>query len=74
MFISGGCITSAWDMNWLPWPVVPKRQWPAVEFKEKRGIMLAEHQAIVAREFNRERAAFYKLAWHLARRSLIWPA
>ena len=26
------------DMNWLPWPLVPKRQWPAVEFKEKRGI------------------------------------
>ena len=24
------------DMNWLPWPLVPKRQWPAVEFKEKR--------------------------------------
>src|ERR1017187_5730678 len=20
------------DMNWLPWPLVPKRQWPAVEF------------------------------------------
>ena len=38
------------DMNWLPWPLVPKRQWPAVEFKEKRGITLAEHLAIVARE------------------------
>ena len=23
------------DMNWLPWPLVPKRQWPAVRFKEK---------------------------------------
>ena len=53
------------DMNWLPWPVVPKRQWPAVEFKEKRGITLAEHQAIIARENNPERKAFYKLAWHL---------
>jgi len=53
------------DMNWLPWPLVPKRQWPAVEFKEKRGITLAEHQAIVAREQNPERKAFYKLAWHL---------
>src|SRR5262249_43563598 len=21
------------DMNWLPWPLVPKRQWPAVKFK-----------------------------------------
>ena len=53
------------DMSWLPWPLVPKRQWPAVEFKEKRGITLAEHLAIVARENNPERKAFYKLAWHL---------
>jgi integrase len=53
------------DMNWLPWPLVPKRQWPEVRFKEKRGITLAEHQAIVAREQNPERKAFYKLAWHL---------
>ena len=53
------------DMNWLPWPLVPKRQWPAVEFKEKRSITLAEHQAIVEREQNPERKAFYKLAWYL---------
>jgi integrase len=53
------------DMSWLPWPLVPKRQWPAVEFKEKRAITLAEHQAIVARENNPERKAFYKLVWHL---------
>jgi integrase len=53
------------DMNWLPWPLVPKRQWPAVEFKEKRAITLAEHLAIVARENNPERKAFYKLVWHL---------
>jgi len=49
-------------MNWLPWPLVPKRQWPAVEFKEKRGITLAEHLAIVAREQNPN-----------ARRSTNWP-
>ena len=55
----------ALDMNWLPWPVLPKKRWPAVKFKEKRGITLAEHQAIVARELNPERKAFYKLAWHL---------
>ena len=53
------------DMNWLPWPLVPKRQWPAVEFKEKRAITLTEHLAIVARETNPERKAFYKLAWYL---------
>jgi integrase len=53
------------DMNWLPWPLVPKRQWPAVKHGEKRGITLAEHLAIVAREMNPERKAFYKLAWYL---------
>jgi integrase len=55
----------ALDMTWLPWPVLAKKRWPAVEFKEKRGITLLEHQAIVARENNPERKAFYKLAWHL---------
>ena len=24
------------DMNWLPWPLIPKRQWPVVRFKDKR--------------------------------------
>jgi len=52
-------------MTWLPWPVLAKKRWPAVEFQEKRGITLAEHLAIVAREQNPERKAFCKLAWHL---------
>ncbi len=55
----------ALDMTWLPWPVIVKRQWPKVQFKDKRAITLAEHLAIVAREQNAERKAFYKLAWYL---------
>jgi integrase len=55
----------ALDMTWLPWPVLPKKRWPVVEFKDKRAITLAEHLAVVARENNPERKAFYKLAWHL---------
>src|SRR5579884_813742 len=55
----------ALDMNWLPWPVICKRQWPKIEHKEKRAITLEEHQAIVAREQNPERKALYQLAWHL---------
>jgi len=55
----------ALDMNWLPWPVLPKKRWPAIKFKDKRGITLAEHLAIVSRELNPERKAFYQLAWHL---------
>jgi hypothetical protein len=37
-------------MNWLPWPVLPKKRWPAIKFKEKRAITQTEHQAIVQRE------------------------
>lgn len=55
----------ALGMNWLPVPVVPKRMWPGFSFKDKRAITLEEHTAIVAREQNPERRAFYELAWHL---------
>jgi hypothetical protein len=48
-------------MNWLPWPVLPKRQWPAVRFKEKRAITLQEHLIILQKEKNAERRAFYEL-------------
>jgi len=47
------------DMNWLPWPLIPKRQWPAVRFKDKRVITLEEHQKIIAAEVNPERKALY---------------
>ena len=53
------------DMNWLPWPLIPKRQWPAVKFKDKRAITLEEHQKIIAAEVNPERNALYQLCWHL---------
>ena len=53
------------DMNWLPWPIIPRKQWPRVQYKEKRALTLAEHEAILAREANRERRDFYKLCWHL---------
>jgi integrase len=53
------------DMNWLPWPLIPKRQWPAVKFKDKRAITLKEHQKIVAAEVNPERKKMYQLSWHL---------
>jgi len=53
------------DMNWLPWPLIPKRQWPAVKFKDKRAITLEEHQKIIAAEVNPERKALYQLCWHL---------
>jgi len=55
----------ALDMTWLPWPVLPKKRWPEIQFKEKRAITWEEHQALIIRELNPERKAFYQLAWHL---------
>ena len=53
------------DMNWLPGPIIPKRQWPVVRYRVKRAITFEEHQKIIARETNPERKSFYQLAWHL---------
>jgi hypothetical protein len=35
------------SMNWLPWPIIPKRLWPEVRFKERRAITIEEHQLII---------------------------
>lgn len=53
------------DMNWLPATVIPRRQWPAIHYKEKRAIKLEEHQCIIAAEVNPERKTLYQLCWHL---------
>ena len=55
----------ALDMNWLPAMVIPRRQWPAIHYKEKRAITFEEHQQIIAAEVNPERKALYQLCWHL---------
>lgn len=55
----------ALDMSWLPWPILPKKRWPSIEFKEKRGITWEEHQKILAGESNAELREYYKLLWHL---------
>jgi hypothetical protein len=57
----------ALSMNWLPVPVIPRRMWPGFIFKDKRAITFEEHKAIVAREPNPERKAFYQMAciWEL---------
>ena len=55
----------ALEMNWLPKPAVPRRQWPKPTHKEKRAITQAEHELLIANETNTERRAFYQLAWHL---------
>lgn len=61
----------ALDMNWLGGPIIPKPQWPKPEYKKKRAIKLEEHLAIVGRETNPERKAFYRLARHTGAANLI---
>jgi|CZKV01.1.fsa_nt_gi integrase len=55
----------ALDMNWLPATVIPRRQWPAIRYKEKRAVTREEHQRIMAAEVNPERKMLYQLCWHL---------
>lgn len=51
----------ALDMGWLPWPVVPKKQWPPVRFGEKRAITQEEHLKIIAHE--KTPSAKYSTNW-----------
>lgn len=53
------------DLGCLPRPLIPKRQWPLVQFGEKRAISATEHLAILEREANPERRTYYQLLWHL---------
>ncbi len=53
------------SMNWLPWPIIPRRLWPEVSFRPKRAITIEEHRLIMEREKNPERRDFYDMCWHL---------
>jgi integrase len=55
----------ALDMDWIPKAIIPKRQWPKIEFNAKRAITWAEQQTILAQEKNPEYYAYYELLWHL---------
>jgi len=53
------------SMTWLPWPLVPRPQWPAIRFRERRAVTPEEHRRILEREQNPERRAFFDCCWHL---------
>jgi len=55
----------ALDMSWLPAPIIVRRQWPKIRFKEKRGVTAEEHQKILAGEQNPEWRAYYQMLWHV---------
>jgi hypothetical protein len=52
-------------MGWLPWPLLHPRQWPAIEFKEKRAVTAEEHRRLLAAERNPEVRDYYEVLWHL---------
>ena len=53
------------NMHWLPWPVLPKPNWPSVKHGDKRSITFEEHQKIINREYNPAIRAYYELLWYL---------
>ena len=55
----------ALDLGWLPTPILPKKQWPKIVFKQKRAVTLGEHLKIVAGESNPEWCSYYWMLWHL---------
>ena len=55
----------ALDMDWVPKAIIPRRQWPKIEFKDKRGITLKEHEKILIGEGSAEWRAYYNLLWHI---------
>lgn len=68
------------DMGWLPVPILPKKKFPKIRHKERRGITAEEHQRIIEAETAAarrnqgsrnsdhphyyERRDFYELCWH----------
>ena len=55
----------ALDMNWLPWPIVPRKRWPQINLREKRAITFEEHRKILAGESNAELRDYYELLWQV---------
>lgn len=54
----------ALDMGWLLAPVLPRKAWPKVKYKEKRGISACEHHRILeAVEGDLEWVCYLKMLW-----------
>jgi integrase len=53
----------AFDLGWLPWPILAKRAWPKIRSQSKRAITAEEHAVVIASEKNSERRAYYELLY-----------
>ncbi len=55
----------ALELGWLHKPILTKSYWPKVVYSPKVAITAEQHQAIIQREANLERRAYYQLCWFL---------
>ena len=55
----------ALDTGWLSRAILPRKQWPPIVYRERRGVTLEEHQKLLAQETKPEFKAFLELLWHL---------
>jgi len=53
----------ALDLGWLLAPVMPKRAWPKITYRPRRGITAEEHGKIMASERMSDYALFFQLLW-----------
>ena len=53
----------ALSLGWLAVPIIAPRLWPKYQPKDRRGITLDEHEAILAREKNAEWKLYLELLW-----------
>jgi len=55
----------ALELGWLHKPILTKSYWPKVVYSPKVAITAEQHLAIIQREANPERRAYYQLCWLL---------
>ena len=53
----------ALNLGWIALPVVAPYLWPKYEARDRRGITLAEHQSVLAKEKKAEWKLFLELLW-----------
>ena len=53
----------ALDLGWLLAPVMPKRAWPKLQYRARRGITAEEHAKIIASERMSDYSLFFQLLW-----------
>jgi hypothetical protein len=53
----------AMDLGWLLSPVLSRRAWPNVRYKQRLAVTMEEQAQIIASERNPERRAYYEMLW-----------